>query len=99
MKFNVIHKVRFDRGRIYYSYLNSIFTALLVYIFTQGNWVTSVLSAFTVIAVIYLFGLLDQKLSILKREQKIYAEHNPVLMQILKELEKLNESIGNNNSV
>lgn len=89
MKFNVNHKVRFDRGRNYYSYGQSIFTAGLVWVFTQGNLVTSILSAISVFLLMYLFGYLDQKLNILKREQKIYAEENPVLMEILKEIREL----------
>jgi len=33
-------------------------------------------------------GYADEKLNILKREQKIYGEENPVLMEILKEVKK-----------
>jgi hypothetical protein len=33
-------------------------------------------------------GYLDEKLNILKREQKIYSEDNPILMEILKEVKK-----------
>lgn len=100
MKFQVKHKVRFDRGRTYYSYLNSIFTALLVWIFSAGNWVNSVASALCVFMLIYLFGFIDEKFNILKREQKIYSEENPVIMEILTEIKKLNaKSIGNNNCI
>ena len=99
MKFNVNHKVRFDRGRTYYSYLNPILTAGLVWIFSKGDWIDSTLAALSVFVMIYVFGFLDQKLNVLKREQKIYSEENPVLMDIKNEIKKLNESISNNNSV
>ena len=97
IKFNVRHKVRFDRGRVYYSYLNSIITAFLVWIFSSGNWVESVISAFSVFVLIYLLGYLDQKFNVLQREQKIYSEENPVIMEILKEIKKLNNEIKCNN--
>lgn len=99
MKFNVKHKVRFDRGRVYYSYGNSIITAALVFIFSQGNWINSILSSVCTILIIYCIGYLDQKLNILKREQKIYGEENPVLMDILKQIKELNENISNNDSI
>jgi len=99
MKFNVKHKVRFDRGRTYYSYLNSIITAGLVWIFSKGDWIDSALAALSVFVLIYIFGFLDQKFNVLKREQKIYSEENPVLMDIKNEIKKLNENISNNNSV
>ena len=93
LKFNVNHKVRFDRGRVYYSYLNSIFTALLVWIFSSGNWINSIISAISVFVMIYVFGYFDQKFNILKREQKIYGEENPVLMDIKKQLEEIKEKL------
>ena len=89
MKFNVKHKVRFDRGRVYYSYMNAIFTAGLVFIFSQGNWINSVLSSVAVMVIIYLFGWVDQGFNILKREQQYYSEQNPTLMKILKEIEEI----------
>ena len=57
MKFNVNHKVRFDRGRIYYSYFNSIITAFLVWVFSQGNLMHSILSGVSAFALIYFFWL------------------------------------------
>ena len=95
MKFNVRHKVRFDRGRVYYSYLNSIITALLVWIFSNSTLLESILSAMTVFVLIYTLGYLDQKFNVLQREQKIYGEDNPVLMDILKQIKELKDEVRN----
>ena len=99
MKFNVRHKVRFDRGRVYYSYLNSIITALLVWIFSNSTLLESILSAMTVFVLIYTLGYLDQKFNVLQREQKIYGEDNPVLMDILKQINELKDEVKRNNDV
>jgi len=88
MKFQVIHKIRFDRGRTYYSYINSILTAFLVWVFTNTTVTTSVVVAVCSFVLIYFMGYLDEKFNILKREQKSYSEDNPVLMEILKEVKK-----------
>jgi len=91
VRFNVNHKIRFDRGRTYYSYGNSIFTAALVWVFSQGDLVYSIISAILVFTIMYLFGYLDQKLNILSREQGLYSKQNPIIMEILKEIKELRQ--------
>lgn len=93
MKFNVRHKVRFDRGRVYYSYLNSIVTAFLVWVFSQGNFLHSVISGVSIFVFIYALGYLDQKFNVLKREQKIYSEENPIIMEILREVKEIKKKL------
>ena len=94
IKFNIIHKIRFDRGRIYYSYFTSIITAALVRIFTVSNdWRMWVLSGVLVFALIYIFGWIDDKLKIINSEQQGYAEKNPAMLKILKELEEIKSKL------
>lgn len=95
MKFDTIHKVRFDRGRIYYSYFNAIITALLVKVFTDTTkaWVIIASSA-AVFGIVYIFGYLDDKLKIINREQKDYAERNPVMVKIQKDIEAIKNQLN-----
>ena len=93
MKFNVKHKVRFDRGRVYYSYFNAIITALLVWIYTKDDWVSSVIASVITVILIYAFGYFDERFKILNREQEMYSKKNKVIMDILKELEEINNKL------
>ena len=86
MKFSVRHKIRFDRGRTYYSYMQSILTAFLVYVFTNSTLTTSIIVSLLSFVLIYVMGYADEKFNVLKREQKQYSEDNPILMEILKEV-------------
>ena len=49
----------------------------------------------TVFVLIYTLGYLDQKFNVLQREQKIYGEDNPVLMDILKQIKELKDEVRN----
>ena len=93
MKFNVKHKIRFDRGRVYYSYFNAIITALLVWIYTKDDLVSSVIASVITIILIYIFGVFDEKFKIINREQELYSKKNKVIMDILKELEEINNKL------
>ena len=93
MKFNVKHKVRFDRGRVYYSYFNAIITALLVWIYTKDDWVSSVVASVITIILIYAFGYFDERFKILNREQEMYSKKNKVIMDILNKLENLDNKL------
>jgi len=93
MKFNVKHKVRFDRGRVYYSYFNAIITALLVWIYTKDDLLSSIIASVITIILIYIFGVFDEKFKIINREQELYSKKNKVIMDILKELEEINNKL------
>ena len=93
MKFNVKHKIRFDRGRVYYSYFNAIITALLVWIYTKDDWVSSVIASVITVILIYAFGYFDERFKILNREQEMYSKKNKVIMDILNKLENLDNKL------
>ena len=93
MKFNVKHKIRFDRGRVYYSYFNAIITALLVWIYTKDDLLSSIIASVITIILIYIFGVFDEKFKIINREQELYSKKNKVIMDILKELEEINNKL------
>jgi hypothetical protein len=52
-----------------------------------------------VFVLIYALGYADQKFNVLKREQKIYSEENPVMMEILKEIKELKDEVKRNNNL
>ena len=93
MKFNVKHKIRFDRGRAYYSYFNAVITALLVWIYSNNNMVSSVIASVTTVILIYAFGCFDDWFKIINREQELYSKKNKVIMDIYRELEKINKKL------
>ena len=93
MKFNVKHKVRFDRGRVYYSYFNAIITALLVWIYTRDDLLSSIIASVITIILIYILGIFYEKFKIINREQELYSKKNKVIMDILKELEEINNKL------
>lgn len=94
MRFNTIHKVRFDRGRIYWSYINSIVTAILVTVFTlEINLWYKIGSALFTFILIYIMGYFDDKFKIIDREQKNYADKNPAIKKILEDLEEIKKKL------
>jgi O-antigen/teichoic acid export membrane protein len=99
MKFNYTkHKIRLDRGRMWYTMFNAIITAILVYIFSSSYGIGyKILSGILAFIVIYIMGYIDEKLKLLKKEQEGYSLENPILMKILEILKKIeNENIGKN---
>ena len=94
MKFNTIHKIRFDRGRIYWSYINAIVTAILVNIFIlEINVWYKIGSGLASFVIIYLLGYFDDKFKIIDREQKNYADKNPAMQKILDDLNEIKEKL------
>ena len=94
MKFNTIHKIRFDRGRIYWSYINAIVTAILVNVFIlEINIWYKVGSGLASFVIIYFLGFLDDKFKIINREQKNYADKNPAMQKILDDLSEIKEKL------
>ena len=98
------HKMRFDRGRMWYSNLNSIFIAFLVVIFGSDNdFFMKVIAAFSVFVFIYVIGYIDDKLRLLDKEQKQVGDRNPKFDEIIKLLndikQKQNENISDNTNV
>ena len=94
MKFNTIHKIRFDRGRIYWSYINAIVTAILVNVFIlEINIWYKIGSGLASFVIIYFLGFLDDKFKIINREQKNYADKNPAMQKILDDLSEIKEKL------
>ena len=95
MKFDYTkHKIRLDRGRMWYTMFQAVITAILVYIFSSSmDWKFKVLSAFIALVIIYVFGFIDDKLRLLDKEQDGYSKRNPILMEILKELEEIKSKL------
>jgi UDP-N-acetylmuramyl pentapeptide phosphotransferase/UDP-N-acetylglucosamine-1-phosphate transferase len=84
------HKIRLDRGRMWYAMFQSLITAGLVYVFSsEMNIWYKVLSAVGSFIMVYLLGFIDDKLRLVDREQKGYSERNPVLMEIKEKLDQL----------
>jgi hypothetical protein len=95
MKFDYTkHKIRLDRGRMWYAMFNAIITAILVYIFSSSTGVGyKILSAFLAFVLIYIMGYIDEKLKLLRKEQEGYGLENPILMKILETLKKIENEI------
>lgn len=94
------HKRRFDRGGLYLNYLTGLgMAAIFVKIFNLNAWWVYALGVVLIMTYRYFMGYLDEKKKILEQEQKGYAQENPILMDILNQLKKLNESIGHNHNV
>ena len=94
MKFDIKHKTRFDRGRMYYAYGQAIITAFLVSIYSLeiSIWFKAVASIGTIF-LIYLMGYVDDIFNILKREQDYYSKKNPTLMEMMEEIRQLREEL------
>ena len=94
MKINwEIHKVRFDRGRTYYSYINAPLTAFLVWVFATQSWTAKILYTVSTLVLVYVFGIIDEKIRMVNREQKRYADLNPATQQILKDLQEIKSKL------
>lgn len=88
------HKIRLDRGRMWYSLFQAIITALLVNIFSSDSSLKfKILSAVSAFVVIYLLGWVDDLLKLVDREQKGYSERNPVMMDIMNELKEIKSKL------
>jgi hypothetical protein len=88
-----IHKVRFDRGRQYYSYVQAPLTAFLVWVFATQTWFLKIAYAVSTIILIYIFGYIDEKIKMIHREQKRYADLNPITQKILDDLDMLKRKL------
>lgn len=98
------HKLRLDRGRMWYAIAAPIITAVLVAIFSsEMSMLWKVISGMITFMLIYIVGLIDEKLKLLNKEQNEYAKRNPYLVKMDRKLDeinkKLDESISNNDSV
>ena len=93
-RFFAKQKVRFDRGRIYWSYIQAPVTALLVLIFTIDiDWKYKVGSALSSFVLIYIMGFFDDIKKVINDEQEIYAKKNKVFMDILDRLDKIESKL------
>ena len=83
-------KVRFDRGSVYWRYINAIVTAALVTVFTSeiSIWY-KIVSAIASFIFILVLGIIDIKVGILRKEQKIYGDQHPTFVEINKKLDKI----------
>lgn len=84
-------KIYTDRARWYMGYVQMLIT-LTILMQTSGIkvelWYLPVL--FVVIACLFIIvGYIEVKLGTLKEEQKKYAEENPVIQEILREIKSL----------
>ena len=90
------HKIRFDRGRMWYSILNSVITALLVTIFTgEMSIYIKVMFAVLAIVVIYIIGYVDDKLKLFEREQTEIFKRNPYMEKLVKDIEEIKNKLNN----
>ena len=90
------HKIRFDRGRMWYSILNSVITALLVTIFTgEMSIYIKVMFAVLAIVVIYIIGYVDDKLKLFEREQTEIFKRNPYMEKLVKDIEEIKTKLNN----
>ena len=88
------HKMRLDRGRMWYSLFQAIITAFLVVVFgSDSNLFTKILAAFLSFVIIYLLGTVDDWLKLVDRDQKQLAIRNPFLDEVMTELKKQTELI------
>jgi hypothetical protein len=84
------HKIRFDRGRMWYAALAPIITAVLVTLFiSDTSFIGKVLYAFGVFLLIYIFGYIDDKMKLLDREQNEYCKRNPFLEEMAKDIREI----------
>jgi len=94
------HKIRFDRGRMWYAIFNSVITAILVTLFSSDlNVWYKILSGVLTFVLIYVIGFIDDKLNLLDKEQSEYGKRNPYLVEMNKKLDNINESLSNNDSI
>ena len=90
------HKIRFDRGRMWYSILNSVITALLVTIFTgEMSIYIKVMFAFMAILIIYIIGYVDDKLKLFEREQTEIFKRNPYMEKLTNDIEEIKQKLNN----
>ena len=84
-------KIYTDRARWYVGYVQLL---LMVSIFLKTNGIDIPLWAYPImlLCIVFgfiLFGFLEIKLGILKEEQNKYAEQNPMMVEILEEIKRL----------
>ena len=84
------HKLRLDRGRMWYAIVAPIITAILVAIFTsEMTMLWKIISGIITFILIYVAGIIDEKLKLLNREQNEYAKRNPYLEKMDKKLDEI----------
>ena len=88
------HKIRFDRGRMWYASVNSIITAILVALFVSDtSLIGKILYAFGAFVLIYLLGWIDDKLKLLDKEQHEYFKRNPYMEKLTKDIEEIKKKL------
>lgn len=88
------HKIRFDRGRMWYSSFQSIFTAILVAVFvSEGSIISKILFASSIFVLIYILGFVDDKLKLLEKEQSEYFKRNPLLEKMASDIKEIKNKI------
>lgn len=88
------HKIRFDRGRMWYSIFNSVITALLVTIFSSNIhlW-QKILATLLTFVLIYILGFIDEKFKLLDREQEELFHRNPLFEEMLKDIKEIKDKL------
>ena len=94
IKWLINHKVRFDRGRVYYGYFMGYITAVMVTILGEYKqwWVWVITGALTFV-IIYLFGLIDDVSGMFKNEQERYTDQNPILIKMAEDINHIKQKI------
>jgi len=95
-KFISTNKRRFDRGRVYYSYLTAFITGVIVHVLdTYHVWWIYVVVGLITFALIYIMGYFDEKWGILSIEQEQYIKLNPFYTRLQERLDLLLEKLEN----
>lgn len=92
-----VHKIRFDRGRNYYSYVQAPLTAFLVWAFATQDWWIKIVYGCSTIVLIYIMGLVDESTRILHREQKRLSDMNPVIVEMMHKLIEIERKLDEKN--
>lgn len=89
-----IHKLRIDRGAMWWTKFNAVFTAILAAVFLSqvGFWYKA-LSAIISVVIIYFIGYIDVKMKLVDKDNKINAEKNPIMMKIVNDIEEIKQKI------
>jgi hypothetical protein len=88
------HKIRLDRGGVYYGYFQMITTgAILMKVFGLNDWYWYAIGFVAILVIRYALGLIDEHRGILASEQKRYADQNPAIQKIIEELNEIKSKL------
>lgn len=83
-------QVTFDRGSIYWRYINPIATPIIIALFISkiSIW-HKILTAVISFLVIIIMGYIDRKSGVMKKSQKIYGDENPTYVSMHRKLDEI----------